>query len=336
MNKHYCFKYMSVVIVALSFVVTSCNQKEDYDFDGGTEAVFVSSPTATNVNSKPNTFVGVINKTPIAVFGEVSAKFPVRSTIPAKNTIEVTLGIDNDLVKQFNEKNGTNYAALSADLVAFKNNPLTIEKGQYLSKDSVSVSIPLDNEKIAQLEVKDYIIPIAIKKVNGGLGISQNMNVVYLLLKMKEDADNIYDIVPTDKGTLLSSAERNAWTVVTNNSSFNVNTSVLFDGNLNNNISYTISSLTTSTSFIVDMKRIYPSLSGINIYFYSSRYNLKKADVYSSQDNSTWTLEGNVTNSNGTWDLIFYKNVSARYLKFVPIEVSSSGVYMKEFNVYTK
>ena len=336
MNKHYSFKYISVVLVALSLAVTSCNQKEDYDFDGGTEAVFVSSPTATNVNSKPNTFTSEINKTPIGVFGEVSAKFPVRSTIPAKNIIQVTFGVDNDLIKQFNEKNGTNYAALSADLVVFKNNTLTIEKGQYLSKDSVSVSIPLDNEKIAQLEVKDYIIPVAIKTVNGGLGISQNMNVVYLLLRMKEDTDNIYDAVPTNKGTLLSSGERGTWTITTANSSFNGNTSVLFDGNTSNYIYYSTSSLTSNTSFIVDMQRVYSSLSGINIYFYSSRYNFRKADVYSSQDNTNWTLEGNVTNLNGTWDLIFYRNISARYLKLVPREVSSSGVYIKEFNVYTK
>lgn len=336
MNKNYCFIYISVVFVSLLLGVTSCNQKENYDFDGGTEAVFVSSPTATNVNSRPNTFTSEINKTPIGVFGEVSAKFPVRSTIPAKNNIQVTFGVDNDLIKQFNEKNGTNYAALSADLVVFKNNTLTIEKGQYLSKDSVSVLIPLDNEKIAQLEVKDYIIPVAIKTVNGGLEISQNMNVVYLLMKMKEDADNIYDVTPIEKGRFLSSDERKSWTVTATNSSFNGNTSVLFDGNINNYIYYPIPSLTSNTSFIVDMQRVYPSLSGINIYFYSSSYNFRKADVCSSQDNINWTLEGNVTNLNGTWDLIFYRNISARYLKLVPREVSSSGIYIKEFNVYTK
>lgn len=336
MNKNYCFIYISVVFVSLLLGVTSCNQKEDYDFDGGTEAVFVSSPTATNVNSKPNTFVGEMNKTPIGVFGAVSAKFPVRSTVPVKNNIQVTFGVDNNLIKQFNEKNGTNYAALNADLVVFINSTLTIEKGQYLSKDSVLVSVPLDNEKIAKLEVKDYIIPVVIKSVNGDLTISQNMNVVYLLMKMKEDADNIYDETPVEKGRLLSSDERKSWTVTATNSSFNGNTSVLFDGNINNYIYYPIPSLTENTSFIVDMKKVFSSLSGINIYFYSSSYNFRKADVYSSQDNTNWTFQGNVTNLSGTWNLIFYKNISAQYLKLVPKDVSSSGVYMKEFNVFTK
>ena len=326
-------KYALSLLAVVSFCFSSCDEKT-YDFDSLTEAVYVSSPTATTVNSKPNFFTIDIFKTPFSVIGESSIKFPVRSTVPAKSNAVVTLDVNNNLVEQFNQKNNTTYSTLPSELVKVVNSQLTIQIGNYLSKDSVEISI--DKDKIANLEVKDYLVPVEIKSVTGHLSVSGNMNKVYLLIKMKEDKDNIYNINPSDKGTLVSANDRKTWSVSTVNSSINGVVTNLFDNNMSNYIYYPINSFDDNTSFVVDMKKNYPSLSGILFRFYSNSYNFRKADVYSSENNTDWTLQGVVENNSGNWEIIFYSKVSARYLKFIPRIVSNSGVYINEFNVYTK
>lgn len=332
MNKNIFAKYLPVILFSLSAGLSSCDEKH-YDFDGGPGTIYVSTPTSTQVNSTPNTFVGHVLKTPVGVVGQVKAEFPIRSTVPVKENTTVSVGVDNGLVDAYNQKYGTTYSTLPTDMVEVSNQNPVIAAGQYLSADSVKLNI--NTEKVATLESKIYLVPVKITEVKGSLQISENYHTVYLLVNIAEDTDNIWDVTPEEKGNLLGT-ERQAWTVTTANSSFGGSVGVLFDGNSNNYLNYRVQSYDENTGFTVDMQQSYQTLSGLKIEYYSSSYGIREAEIYTSEDGHEWNLQGHVNNTNGTWDLAFYSPVSARYLKFVVRQVASYGVYFREFNVYTK
>lgn len=332
------FEYIPFALFSfvMSSTFISCNDDEVYDFEGNNGAIFVSTPTSTMVNNIANTFYGSVKKTPIGAFGEVSVKFPVRSTVPVGNQVEVELGTEVALVENYNAVHATSYLAAPANLFNLKNNKLTIKSGQYLSNDSIEITI--NKDKITDLEVKKYLLPVTITSIKGNLAISENKKTIFLALAVSEDPDNIWDDA---KSTNIQGA------LVVDRSNFKASTTAtlktqngsyadLFDGD-----KYTMWTMTSAQEipFVVDLGKDY-DVTGINSNYYgwSSAISINQK-VYGSLDNQNWDLIGTKTNS--SQDIIFYKAVKMRYIKWTAPVVKTwrgeeASLNISEFNVYTK
>lgn len=329
------FKYIPFALfsLAMSSLIFSCDDKE-FDFNGNNGAVFLSTPTSTMVNSKANTFYGSFEKTPIGVFGEMNIKFPVRSTVPVGNQVEVILESEAGLVENYNLTHKTSYLMAPDNLFVLKNNKLTIKSGQYLSDDSIEVAI--DKDKLVDLEAKEFLLPISITSLKGNLAISENKKTIFLAIKISEN--NIWNDATKNniQGTLV--VDRSNFTASTSaplkvqNGSFKD----IFDGNKYS--TWTMSSV-KEIPFIVDLGKDY-EVTGINSNYYGWNPVIQaNQKIYSSLDNSKWDLIGTTSKSNQ--DVIFYKAINMRYIKWTAPVISVWGgqeasLNISEFNVYTK
>lgn len=326
-NKPTIKSILTAIVCISTLMLTSCKNDESFDYPGHSEnRIFLKA------SSGKTAFTA--QKTPGGTFTDLKVKIPIFCTSPAYSSIEASMAIDTTYVIKYNAVNKTNYNRLPAEAFNLINSKLTIPAKSYVSQDSLALEIKPDG--LENVESGNYLVPIVISSTSDSqVSISQNRNVLYFTLTITEDLDNIWNTPPSDKGTPIT-GDRTSWTVTTTNSSFGGDTSMLFDNNLNNTLSYSITQLDNTTGFVVDMKQIYTNLSGITMNFMQTYYSIKNADVYTSEDNSQWTMQGNALNTNTIWDLIFYKNVSARYIKLIVRERPTYGIYFREFNVYTK
>lgn len=131
--------------------------------------------------------------------GEVEISFPVRTTMPVSGSLTASFEIDNALIDDFNALHQTSYVAIGLDKLLFEKQTVTIEDGRMESTDLVIVRI--NPEKIADLELGEYLVPIKLASVSGSMGISSNWNVVYLHVSVVSDA------------TGIPCADRTGWTV---------------------------------------------------------------------------------------------------------------------------
>lgn len=318
---------LTVMVCIFTIVLTSCKDDETFDYPGYLQnRIYLRKSFVTTAFS--------VEKTPVGLTSDLKIKLPVFATSPASPALEVNMAIDTTYVSKYNQENETNYGRIPAEAFDLINGKLTIPEKSYISKDSVEIKINATAFK--NINAGTYIVPLVVAGTNHVNAVaSSNQNVIYFKLTITEDQDNLWNSAPSDKGTLLAD-DRTSWTVSTTNSTFEGSTSKLFDNNLSNSLSYSITQLDPTTGFVVDMKKVYSNLNGIVMNFLYSYYCLKNVDVYTSEDNNQWTMQGNSVNSSGQWNLIFYHTVSARYIKLIVREKSSNGIFFKEFNVYTK
>ena len=178
--------YLFSVIVSLALF--SC-EDNTYDFPGDSGKVYVRLQPSNLVNSVSNVVDATISKTILGVSGEAVAAFSIRSTMPVGGTLSATCEIDNSLVEGFNAAHGTEYVAMSADKVVFEKQSATIESGQMASADQIVVRV--DPAKMNDLDLGDYLIPVKLVSVSGGMAVSSNWNVVYLHVSVVSDATGV-------------------------------------------------------------------------------------------------------------------------------------------------
>ena len=181
-------KIYYVFSVILSLALFSC-EDDTYDFPGDSGKVYVRLQPSNLVNSIPNVVDATISKTILGVSGEVVAAFPVCSTMPVGGSLSATCEIDNSLVESFNVAHGTEYISMSADKLVFEKQSATIENGQMESADQIEVKV--DPSKAADLDYGDYLVPIKLVSVSGGMAVSSNWNVIYLHVSVVSDATGI-------------------------------------------------------------------------------------------------------------------------------------------------
>lgn len=194
-------KLILIGLFALSVIsFTSCSDDESYDFPGDSGTVYIRIQSSNLVNSVPNVISAKISKTPFGVSGEAVVKFPIRSTMPVKQALEVMIGVDNSLIGAYNELHETTYGSIDPALITISNNgKVIIESGLSVSTESVSVQI--NQEKQSQLELGEYLIPIKILRANGELNLSANWNTVFMIVSVVEDLSG------------LPLADRAGWTI---------------------------------------------------------------------------------------------------------------------------
>ena len=169
------------------FSSSSCKD-ETYDFPGDEGKVYVRIQEENMVNSVHNVCKSSISINSMGVFGEAKVEFPAKSTMPAKDMVEVVLCVDNSLVSDYNQIHGTEYVALKADMVSFDNNVVHIQKEQMLSADNFKAH--LDINKVKSLKKGEYLVPLRLQSSSSML-ISENWNTIYWLITISDGADGV-------------------------------------------------------------------------------------------------------------------------------------------------
>ena len=114
---------------------------------------------------------------------KIPATYPIRAEIPQKATgnVKVRFGIDNYLVKVYNETAHTSYLTVPSENVRLVNPEVTIAQGERVS-DVASVEL-LSSEGLQ--EGSTYLIPVTIESVSGGVTrINHHMKTVFLKVIM--------------------------------------------------------------------------------------------------------------------------------------------------------
>lgn len=114
---------------------------------------------------------------------KIPATYPIRAEIPQKATgnVKVRFGIDNYLVKVYNETAHTSYLTVPSENVRLVNPEVTIAQGDRLSDVATVELLSVDGLQ----EGSTYLIPVTIESVSGGVTrINHHMKTVFLKVIM--------------------------------------------------------------------------------------------------------------------------------------------------------
>jgi len=328
------------IIVCLTIMATSsllsCSDNESYDVMGDpANKVFINTQQWTPINSPKNAFSFSVVHTPVGDFGDVQAKFPVRSTRPVNESVTIKVELDNSLVDSYNKANGTAYAKLPDGILNMSKNSVIIEKGSYLSADSVQLSI--DNSKLAQLTEKAYLAPVKLMSVAGDdCEISSDYNTAYVLITTSVNLIKA-NVGSTDMtGSLVS--DYSAWTVTTDVTPSKGSYSSIFDGSTSTNWRFP----STPVTMTIDMKEV-KKISGFKLFSQYGQYGytFSQVKISLSKDNVSYDeigtcSESKMNNEGGYQYICFYGGMEAQYIKLTLNWKYSWYPYICELGVYTK
>lgn len=198
------------------FACMSCGDDEVYDFSGNSGKVYVRLQPSNMVNSVPNLVNGSISKNKMGIFGDPKIKFPISSTMPVNGNVEISVGVDNSLVAAYNSKHETSYKTLATAALTCSSKTLSIKSGQMISGDSIEMS--LNKATLQNIEDGEYLVPIKLLSVSGGMEISQDWNTIYWVISVSAGIND----VPL--------ADRTGWSIVGYSSEDE------YEGNLSENV----------------------------------------------------------------------------------------------------
>lgn len=191
---------LSLFIMCLTALFVSCSNDEAYDFPGDAGKVYVRMQTSHTVNGVSNVAEFTVRKTLNGAFGNGTISFPVYTTMPVQGEIRAFFDVDNSLIETYNAIHQTDYQKMNSDILVFNKKDLVIGSGSMQSGEKIVVSF--DEEKTETLEVGKYLVPIKLVNVEGGMEISSNWNVIYLILEVVDDPYG------------FPAADKNSWRIV--------------------------------------------------------------------------------------------------------------------------
>lgn len=322
MNKYnYIFGALSLLAVGLA----SCNNDESYDFPGDAyNRVYMLD------NSKSFKIV----QTPISSISNLDFSIPVKCTQKASETIKATVEIDNSLIAEYNEKNGTNYEALPSNALVIEHATMTIPAGGMASTDTLHITATDNAEVLASLKSENgYLIPLRISETEGGNAQpSSNVYTTYLTMTVTEDNVNHEATEDDIKGTLVT--ERTGWSATTDGTVYTWCASLdeLFDGDSDN---YSYIKKSGGFNLDINMGKSY-TFDAITAYYTYSWYGNRKyssmpsgTTIYTSDDGTNWKSAGIVETSSSF--CVFYAPLTAQYVR---LAITSSSCYFGDFNIY--
>ncbi|WP_341836681.1 discoidin domain-containing protein [Chitinophaga pollutisoli] len=304
-----------IYICLLSSLLPAVGCKKEWDIPG------MGDPEYTNVYlvqaSKIQSYQLEVTEAPDTIL--LSAGFGGVGT-PDGN-LEITLSAALHLVDSFNNARKTQYLPLpeSAYTLEGKDNKLVIHTGKTTSAGS-----PLVIRAFGKLRMdKEYLLPVSIAAVNGGVKVNEPLRTAYLIIKPKPVLFN-----PTGWQMLSLTSEEPA----EGNSSEpdNGKAIAMFDGKNQTfwhsqwNGGYAV----PPHILAVDMKTS-RTLSGISLVPRQGRVgaggNFKGVKVEVSADGTTWTAVNNgapfeLPNTDDRKFLFFPEPVSCRYFRIVIAE----------------
>lgn len=159
------WKYIAIATLTVVMApLTACDDDSDLGLkdkaDYVSNFVYFDTPTSTfaSVEYKANgDFLSGLTD-PLKLV-------PIRLTKPAASNLQVEVAIDETLVDEYNEANGTDYTFLTGAVI---DNPMmNIPAGKFMSADTISISFG-DHSGFMNQE-NDLILPIVVK---GGAGLT--------------------------------------------------------------------------------------------------------------------------------------------------------------------
>ncbi len=318
MNKYnYIFGALSLLAVGLA----SCNNDESYDFPGD---------AYNRVYMQDNSKSFKIVQTPISSISNLDFSIPVKCTQKASETIKATVEVDNSMIAEYNEKNGTNYEALPSNALVIEHATMTIPAGGMASTDTLHITATDNAEVLASLKSENgYLIPLRISETEGGNALpSTNVYTTYLTMTVTEDNVNHEATEDDIKGTLVT--ERTDWSATTDGTvySWYAPLEELFDGDASN-YSYIRNS---EINLDINMGKPY-TFDAITLYYLNWRGNKNGSfsngtTIYTSNDGTTWKSAGVVESSSSI--CVFYAPLTAQYVRIH----ANNYMYVGDFNIY--
>lgn len=266
-------------------------------------------------------------------------KFPIKTTRKSLADITAELTVNNLLVDEYNERNGTNYEVASESSINITGSIQTIKAGSIISTDSVVIEL---NSLESLKSESGYLLPLQISKIETsdlGAQISSNMSIIYLFIK--SEFNNVDVNAASVEGELIKKTGWKSTAVGTYASSYLAENAI--DDKFNTSWFYTVSA---KPSITIDMQTV-QTVKGVrlapNYNAFSSNYAFKKVEVETSKDDETWTKQGVSANFNRPsgnanspdFKIIkFYSPIDARYLRLNMIENYEAWGGIGEIDVY--
>lgn len=314
--------FRSIIIAIIGIIVLpsfqSCSDDESYDVTGNpTNKVFVNTQGWSPINTPKNSFVFEVVHTPEGDFGNILAKFPIRSTGAISSATTVKVELDNSLIEAYNQAHNTQYAAFPTAVLNLNRDAATIATGEYISADSISISV--DQSKLGLLTEKAYLVPVKLASVSGSNAeIASSQNIVYIIATTSVRLIK-YNVASTAMlGSLVSSYS--GWEVSADVTVSSGTYSNIFDASTTTYWTFSASPAT----IVIDMKEN-KNVSGLRLFARnatstSNENSFNNVVVSLSEDNLSYNNIGTVTNStmvkeSGYQYIGFYRAVSARYIK---------------------
>lgn len=331
-----------ILLTFISLVcLYSCNDNEQlYDVYGDKGAIYVNELTGSSVSLAS----GYVLSTPSGSLGKVQVKFPVRSTMPVKEDIEVRFKVNNDLVQTYNEKYNTEYKTLDLEYLALLNTAVHITKGDLESRDSVSIYLP--EEKFQSVESGDYLLPVEVDTVIGYLPLTKlkEKTIYYLSFNVFYNPHNVRPIGSEgDAGTLVT--DRTSWTIsYTGEINYGELTDLIAGDDLVGPSAYTGGIWNMDVDyFTIDLGKVHSDILGVYVLYSKTSWEWKSVKVSTSLNNENWDVQGNTTvkssgdNRDDKGIAKFVFPVAARYIKIEPFEGIIKGGkkwFVKQISIY--
>ncbi len=278
----------NILVGLISLVcLYSCKEDEHYDIYGDQGVIYINE-----VKGHENFLAtGYVLNTPKSSKGDVTIKFPARSTMPVKDDVKVSFEISNELVGVYNEKHNTNYKELDLDYLVVSNLETCIKQGELESRDSVLIYMP--QEKYSEISVGDYMIPVRITSVEGDIPLTSSVDktVYYLIFNVLYNANNIRPAGSEgNEGERLT--DRSEWSLSYNGDYSYGPLDKLLDGSV---FSYSGGIWTENDYLMVDLGKVHNRILGVYLHYYSSTYEWASIKISTSVDNEEWIEQGNTT-----------------------------------------
>lgn len=320
MNKYnYIFGALSLLTAGLA----SCSNDESYDFPGD---------AYNRVYMQDNSQAFKIVQTPISTISNLDFSIPVKCTQKASENIKATVEIDNSMIAEYNEKNGTNYEAIPTNALVIEHGTMTIPAGGMASTDTLHITATDNAEVLASLKSENgYLIPLRISSTEGGNAQpSSNVYTTYLTMTVTEDNVNHEATEDDIKGTLAT--ERTDWSATTDGTvySWYAQLDELFDGDASN---YSYIRKSGGFNLDINLGKSY-TFDAITLYYLNWRGNKygslsNGTTIYTSDDGTNWKSAGIVESSSSI--CVFYAPLTAQYIR---LAITNSYGYIGDFNIY--
>lgn len=273
-----------------------------------------------------------IVKTPVGVFGSVSASFGASIKAAVATDWNNTLEVDNSLIAAYNEKNGTEYSALPENVLSsLQITPNVIAKGQTSSTADIKVSLP---DNIAQALDKSYIIPLRLKTTYGDKTYQEDNDVAYILIDVSQSLINKGAARSAIPGEEIAVGNMSDWTVSPSGSI----------ASLSDNSSY--SSVGMGSPLTIDMQAV-KNVGGVGLQGRYANYGVDWYGINScklelSEDGENWIEAGEVSfdemssDDNGYQYVVLYGNVPARFVRLTLTSCNSWYSGLAELRIFAQ
>ena len=250
----------------------------------------------------------------------------IQSTKPAKSTVTATFGFDESLIEAYNTKNGTKCQMMQH--VSLVSNTLTIEPGQYVSRDTLKIKYDeaAIEEFIKSHETEaEYLLPITMTSVSEGATMSET-RTIYLYYKL-------YIKTAEQSNSPLGTKFAGSMTVYVNGVDC---TSTLTDGS-----TYSDMSFSGSKEIVIDLQET-ANVSDVRLrpYVDTYYYMVGNVAVAFSTDGSNYEGAGEyaIQYGNGLTQfyISFYSSKTAQYIKLNTSGALYYSPWLAEVEVYTK